>query len=77
MTCHPCCLRVIAALQVPLSLVATFLKNSRNHINGPVMILLSHAHAAEGDNDIVGEITRLFASASDHSWKTITFPQFA
>lgn len=61
----------------PVELVATFLKNSRNHINGPVMILLSHAHAAEGDNDIVGEITRLFASASDHSWKTITFPQFA
>lgn len=61
----------------PVQMVARFLNESGNQVNGPVMILLSHAHAEKPENDVMGEITRLFSSKSDHSWKTITFPQYA
>lgn len=61
----------------PVQMVARFLGESGTQVNGPVMILLSHAHAAEPETDVMGEITRLFSAKSDHSWKTITFPQYA
>lgn len=61
----------------PVELVGMFLRSTGNQVHGPVMILLSETRAERPDDDVVNEITRLFASASDHSWKTITFPQFA
>ncbi len=68
---------VDASAADPVQMIARFLKESGNQVNGPVIILLSHAHAAEPESDIMGQITRLFSSTSDHSWKTITFPQYA